>query len=67
MQAWQVSQLGVAPQRVTLPSPTPAPGEVLVQVRACGRNFADLPMNDGRYQDRPSPCPSSPDWNVRAL
>lgn len=25
-----------------------------MQVRACGRNFADLPMNDGRYQDRPA-------------
>ena len=33
--------------------PTPAPGEVLVAVRAAGLNFFDLLMVQGRYQRRP--------------
>ncbi len=33
--------------------PVPAAGQVLVRVRACGLNFADLLMIEGRYQDIP--------------
>ena len=33
--------------------PAPAPGEVLVEVRAAGLNFFDLLMVQGRYQRRP--------------
>ena len=39
--------------------PSPGPGEVLVRVRACGVNFADLLMRSGRYQERP-PLPFTP-------
>ncbi len=37
------------------PSPSaPAADEVLIDIRACGLNFADLLMTRGRYQERPA-------------
>ncbi len=54
MQAWQVSALGVAAQRVDLPRPEPQAGEALVRIEACGLNFADLLMGQGKYQERPA-------------
>jgi NADPH2:quinone reductase len=38
-----------------LAEPQPGPGEVVIAVAACGLNFADLLMLEGRYQDRPEP------------
>ncbi len=38
--------------RPTIP-PTPAKGEVLLEISACGLNFADLLIAKGRYQERP--------------
>lgn len=46
-----------------LPAPEPAPGEVLVGVRACGLNFADTLMIQGKYQERPE-LPFSPGLEV---
>ena len=46
-----------------LPSPEPGPGEVLVGVRACGLNFADTLMIQGKYQERPD-FPFSPGLEV---
>jgi NADPH:quinone reductase-like Zn-dependent oxidoreductase len=37
------------------PDPRPAPGEVLVRVRAAGINFADLMARAGTYPDAPKP------------
>ena len=45
------------------PSPEPAPGEILVGVRACGLNFADTLMIQGKYQERPD-FPFSPGLEV---
>src|SRR5499427_9410972 len=42
-----------------VPAPTPGPGQVLIDVRATGINFADSLMVAGRYQTRP-PLPFSP-------
>lgn len=42
-----------------LPPPEAGPGEVLVGVRACGLNFADTLMIQGKYQERPD-FPFSP-------
>jgi NADPH2:quinone reductase len=42
-----------------LPSPAPGPGEILVGVQACGLNFADTLMIQGKYQERPD-FPFSP-------
>ncbi len=36
-----------------IPAPTPAPGEVLVEIRAASANFPDVLMLHDRYQHRP--------------
>ena len=39
------------------PDPTPAPGEVIIRVRAAGLNFADILARQGLYPDSPpKPC-----------
>ncbi|MFA8441483.1 NADPH:quinone oxidoreductase family protein [Yoonia sp.] len=53
MRAFQVASFGEAPAIVDLPDPTPGAGEVLLEVAACGLNFADLLMAKGTYQDTP--------------
>lgn len=53
MRAAQVQALGQPPALVDLPSPTPGAGEVLVEIAACGLNFADGLMVAGTYQDTP--------------
>ena len=40
-----------------LPTPTPGPGEALVQIEACGVNFIDIYLREGRYA---SPLPFIP-------
>ena len=42
-----------------LPDPTPAPGQVVVGIRACGVNFADTLIVQGQYQEKP-PLPFVP-------
>ena len=54
MRTWQIYDLTAPPVLLSLPLPVPGPGEVLVQVAACGLNFADLLMAQGRYQDKPA-------------
>jgi NADPH2:quinone reductase len=41
-----------------IPAPTPRPGEVVVELRACGVNFADTEWRRARY--RPTPLPWIP-------
>jgi NADPH:quinone reductase len=53
MLACQVSDFGAAPRLVEIAEPVPGPGEVLLEIVACGLNFADLLMAEGRYQDTP--------------
>ncbi len=40
-----------------LPTPTPGPGEALIQIEACGVNFIDIYLREGRY---PSTLPFIP-------
>jgi len=47
----------------TLPDPIPGPGEVLIQVRACGVNFPDVLMIQNKYQFKP-PMPFAPGGEV---
>lgn len=54
MRAWQIETLGSAPVLRDLATPRPAAGQALVRIHACGLNFADLLMAQGRYQDRPA-------------
>ena len=56
MQAIQVSQVG-GPEVLTpvdVPTPSPQPNEVLVQIKAAGVNFIDVYFREGRY---PTPLP----------
>jgi len=53
MKAYRVSTLGRTPYIVTIETPRPGKGEVLLEIDACGLNFADLLMAKGTYQDTP--------------
>ncbi|SFR34334.1 NADPH2:quinone reductase [Yoonia tamlensis] len=54
MRAFQVTSHEKAPQIAEIPAPTPKAGEVLLDIAACGLNFADLLMSKGTYQDTPA-------------
>ena len=66
MKAWRVHELG-EPEAVLkfddVEEPTPAPGEVLVQVAAASLNFPDVLMCRGEYQVKP-PLPFTPGAEV---
>lgn len=53
MRAWLLRESGNDPALVSIARPLPGPGEALIRVIACGLNFADLLMIEGRYQDTP--------------
>lgn len=55
MRAFQVNSFDAAPDIATVAKPVPKEGEVLLQIAACGLNFADLLMVKGSYQDTPTP------------
>jgi NADPH:quinone reductase len=55
MRAFQVSSFTRPPALVDIAAPLPGPGEVLLDIAACGLNFADLLMAQGSYQDTPTP------------
>jgi NADPH2:quinone reductase len=38
-----------------IPAPTPGPGEVLIEVHACGVNFPDVLLTYGKYQFKAEP------------
>jgi NADPH2:quinone reductase len=61
MRAVRVHELtGPSSLRVDeIPAPTPAAGQVLIEVRAAGVNFPDLLITRGLYQFKPNP-PFSP-------
>lgn len=55
MRAYRLESFNTPPTLTTLPAPTPGPGEVALRIAACGLNFADLLMSQGKYQDTPEP------------
>jgi NADPH2:quinone reductase len=59
MQAIQITQTGGAEvlQLRELPTPAPGSGEALIRIEACGVNFIDIYLREGRY---PSPLPFIP-------
>jgi NADPH2:quinone reductase len=68
MKALLCKQFG-PPQNLALeevPSPEPAPGEVLLKVKACGINFYDTLIVQGRYQIKP-PLPFAPGGEVAGV
>ncbi len=54
MQAWQVLEIGQAATRQEIALPHPGKGQVRLRLAACGLNFADLLMQQGRYQEHPA-------------
>jgi NADPH2:quinone reductase len=54
MRAYYVTDLSIPPTLTNIVEPTPAQGEVLLDIAACGLNFADLLMAKGTYQEAPS-------------
>lgn len=54
MRAYQITAFEAPGQIQLLDSPSPGPGEVLVDIAACGLNFADMLMAKGQYQERPA-------------
>lgn len=55
MRAFQVLSFDKKPAVVDVTDPVPDAGEVLLDIAACGLNFADLLMAKGTYQDTPAP------------
>ena len=51
MKALRLDTAGGSPRLSEIPRPKPGPGEVLVRIAAAGRNFADLLMIRGAYQE----------------
>lgn len=54
MRAFEVTSHAVPPRINEISAPTPNSGEVLLDIAACGLNFADLLMAKGTYQDTPA-------------
>lgn len=57
MRALVLTDTTLPPALSDMPVPQPGPGEVQVRIRACGLNFADLLMAEGKYQEKP-PLPA---------
>lgn len=56
MRAFRIASSDEAPRLIDMDLAPPAPHEVRVRIAACGLNFADLLMVEGKYQDTP-PAP----------
>ncbi len=55
MRVFQLSSFDHPPALTDQPKPDPGKGEIRLEIRACGLNFADLLMQSGSYQDTPTP------------
>lgn len=56
MRAYTINAIGDPPQLTDIAVPEPGVGQVRIDIKACGLNFADLLMQSGTYQDTP-PAP----------
>ncbi|MBY6091269.1 NADPH:quinone oxidoreductase family protein [Maritimibacter alkaliphilus] len=66
MKSLQIKTLGAAPVWTETGTPIPASGEILVRIKACGLNFADTLMIEGKYQDMP-PLPITMGMEVAGI
>ncbi|MEQ8389757.1 MAG: NADPH:quinone oxidoreductase family protein [Thalassospira sp.] len=53
MKSWICPSFGETPTLTDWPDPVAGPGEVVIDVAACGVNFADTLILQGKYQKRP--------------
>ena len=54
MRAFQLQAGGQTAELVEIAKPQPAAGQLRLKIHACGLNFADLLMEQGKYQDTPA-------------
>ncbi len=54
MLAYRLEDINHPPRLMQVAVATPQAGEVRLRIAACGLNFADLLMMQGKYQERPS-------------
>lgn len=54
MKAYNLDEIGHKPALAQMQVPSPAKGEIRIRITACGLNFADLLMIEGKYQDTPT-------------
>ncbi len=54
MRAWTIEQIGIRAVQKEIGPLHPKKGEARIDIAACGLNYADLLMQDGTYQERPS-------------
>ena len=55
MRAFHISGRDSVAPLMEIAEPVPARGELRLRIEACGLNFADLLMMQGKYQDTPEP------------
>ncbi|MBE9639741.1 NADPH:quinone oxidoreductase family protein [Salipiger mangrovisoli] len=55
MLAYRIDSPGTFPNLIEASIPQPGAGQIRLRIEACGLNFADLLMIEGRYQDTPTP------------
>lgn len=55
MRAFQIETFDSPPEMSQVTTPEPVKGEIRIRVHACGLNFADLLMSQGKYQETPTP------------
>lgn len=55
MRAFQIRSFDTPPELSHAEMPKPGSGEIRIKIEACGLNFADLLMIEGKYQDTPAP------------
>lgn len=55
MRAFRLAAYESTPQLQQVEMPAPGPGELRIRVAACGLNFADLLMMQGKYQEKVVP------------
>lgn len=66
MQSWRLTELGGAFALHDIAQPEPGPAEIRIKVMACGLNFADLLMRDGKYQEKPA-LPYTPGMEISGV
>ena len=49
-----------------IPSPRPGPGQIAIQVKACGVNFPDVLIIENKYQFKP-PLPFAPGAEIAGV
>ncbi|MCF6232663.1 MAG: NADPH:quinone oxidoreductase family protein [Rhodobacteraceae bacterium] len=54
MYAYEISHPGAPASLRQITALEPGPGQILLAIKACGLNFADNLMQDGKYQDIPA-------------